>query len=178
MTCFRPMSTSWSARSSRFWVVNPLVRYIHMIIARFPMYRILHYQDPICNIHVRGYGGLSPNPRPKLEWYSINDCKNEIKLNLVSPWTCMVTLDLTFLGVDSRVAQFCQKFKIQKVIPLRCWIGSNGFQKVQKLENLCMLKTAPTHFFVYEVILLKKIFRHICFCLKTILPKLKTFWPL
>ena len=83
-----------------------------------------------------------------------------------------------FKIADIRVAQFCQKFKIQNVNPLRCWIGSNGFQKVQKLENLCMLKTAPTHFFVYEVILLKKIFRHICFCLKTILPMLKTFWPL
>ena len=35
--------------------------------------------------------------------------------------------------------RFCQKFKIQKVTSLRFWIGSNDFQKVQKLQNLCML---------------------------------------
>ena len=35
----------------------------------------------------------------------------------------------------TRVSQFCQKLKIQKVIPLKCLIGSNSFQKVQKLEN-------------------------------------------
>ena len=167
MTCFRPMSTSWSARSSRFWVVNPLVRYIHMIIARFPMYRILHYQDPICNIHVRGYGGLSPNPRPKLEWYSINDCKNEIKLNLVSPWTCMVTLDLTFLGVDSRVAQFCQKFKIQKGYPPEMLNWVKWFPKSPKTWKSMPLRT---YFYVYEVYLLYRIFRRWCFYLKIRLP--------
>ena len=77
------------------------------------------------------------------------------------------TAPIFYTGITTRVSQFCQKLKIQKLIPLRCWIGSNGFQKVQKLENLW--KTAPTHFFVYEVILLKKIFRRISFCLKTIL---------
>ena len=81
--------------------------------------------------------------------------------NFWKNWDTLSYLILDFISIcyqKTRVAQFCQKFKIQKVNPLKCWIGSNGFQKVQKLENLCMLKTAPTDFFVYEVILLKKIF--------------------
>ena len=57
----------------------------------------------------------------------------------------------------TRVSPFCQKLKFKKLASLRFWIRSNGFQKVQKLETLCMLKGAPTHFFVYEAISLKKI---------------------
>ena len=58
---------------------------------------------------------------------------------------------------------FAKRLKFKK-LPPKILNWSNGSQKVQKLENLCMLKTAPMHFFVYEVILLKKIFRRISFC--------------
>ena len=69
--------------------------------------------------------------------------------------------------------RFCQKLKIQKVTPLRFWIGSNGFQKVQKLENLCMLEGALTHIYVYEANSLKRIIRRRCFYLKIRLPLLQ-----
>ena len=67
-----------------------------------------------------------------------------------------------------RVSQKNQKLKIQKVTPLRFYIWSNGFQKVQKFENLSMLKGCPTQICAYEAISLKRVFRPKCFCLKII----------
>ena len=51
--------------------------------------------------------------------------------------------------LNIRVARICQNSKIENCYPLRFLIGSFGFQKVQKFENLCMLKTASLHFFMW-----------------------------
>ena len=67
---------------------------------------------------------------------------------------------------DTRVFPFCQKSKIEKVIPLRFWIRWNYFQTVQRLENLYIPKGASPHFYVYEANLFNRIFRYLCFYLK------------
>ena len=67
--------------------------------------------------------------------------------------------------------RFCQKLKIQNVTPLRFWIGSNGYQKVQKLENLCMLEGAFSHVYVYEANSLKRIIRRWCYYFKWLKPR-------
>ena len=99
-------------------------------------------------------------------------------ITLIAIWlvyafnACAVTIADIYRN-SHRVSTFCQKLKIQKVTPLRFWIGSNGFQKVQKLENLCMLEGALTHIYVYEANSLKRIIRRRCFYLKIRLPLLQ-----
>ena len=66
-----------------------------------------------------------------------------------------IVSDLFTLHCTRVFQPFCQKLKIQKVTPLRFWIGSNGFQKVQKLENLSMLKGAHLQFLCMKQIHLK-----------------------
>ena len=61
-------------------------------------------------------------------------------------WRCVDQ----WLACPTRVSPFCKKLKIGKDISLRFWIGWNGFQKSQKLENVFILKGASSHFYVYK----------------------------
>ena len=90
---------------------------------------------------------------------------------MVSVFTAYTIFVRAASNTSIRVSPFCQKFK--KFTPLIFWIESNGFQKVQKLENLCMLEGALTHIYVYEANSLKRIIRHRCFYLKIRLPLLQ-----